>query len=249
MTSRDQNPIAQRLLAARRGGPRVRAEDGVPADAAAAYAVQEATLAQLGRATAWKVGAKTARDEPTCAPLPASGVLASGASLAGPEWQLRAIELEVAVRLGRDLPASDASDLARVSAALDAMLPAIEVVETRLADRQQGAPLLPLADLQSHGALVLGTPVPWRPDALDLRTLAARVTFDGAVAADTRGGHPTGELLPLLAWLAVHAAARGRPLRAGDIVTTGSCTGMQSAPAGAAVHGDIAGLGTVSLRF
>ncbi len=243
----DPRPLAQRLLQSRRGGPRVSAADAQLPDTAAAYAVQEAVLAELGPAPAWKVGAPGPAAEPSCSPLPASGLLQSGVRLDGAGWHLRGIELEVAVRLGRDLPAGDAEDPARVAAAIDALLPALEVVETRLVDRKDGAPLLPLADLQNHGALVLGQPVPWRP--LDLKTLATRVQFDGTTVADKVGGHTTGDVIALLAWLARHAAGRGRPLRAGDVVTTGSCTGMQVAPAGAAVAGDVAGLGRVTLQF
>ena len=49
--------IAARLLQARTGGSPVHGDECHVPDAAAAYAVQEATLATLGPATAWKVGA------------------------------------------------------------------------------------------------------------------------------------------------------------------------------------------------
>src|SRR5687768_14457374 len=42
--------------------------------------------------------------EPTCAPLPAAGLLPDGALLRGPAWRLRGIEVEVAFQLGADLP-------------------------------------------------------------------------------------------------------------------------------------------------
>ena len=119
-----------------------------------------ATLAALGPVRGWKVGAKNLAMEPTAAPLPASGLLATGCSLQGPAWQVRGIELEVAVRLGRDLAPSDAHLGAHeLQQAIDAVLPVIEVVETRLADWRQADPLAQLADLQSHGALVLGAGV------------------------------------------------------------------------------------------
>ena len=56
-------------------------------------------------------------------------------------------------------------------------------------------------------------------------------------------------MLPLLAWLARHARERGRPLRAGDVVTTGSCTGLLFAWEGARVQAEVEGVGRVELQF
>ena len=61
----------------------------------------------------------------------------------------------------------------------------------------------------------------------------------------TPGGHPKR----LLAWLANHAAARGHPLKAGMIITTGSHTGMIDAPPGATVDVRITNLGEARLTF
>lgn len=249
MTTTDPTAIASALLEARRlRRPAVRtwSLDGL----APAYEVQDRTLAVLGPATAWKVGAKGPGDEPACAPLPPAGVLRTGAVLAGADWVLRGIEAELALRLGRDLDAADETDPVRLSGAIDAALPALEVVETRLADWRASSPLDQLADLLSHGALVVGEPVPWRPDApLDVRTLRVTLAFDGQPVADARGGHPVGQVMPLLGWLARHARERGRPLRAGDIVTTGSCTGLLFAWEGAHVQATLEGVGAVDLTF
>lgn len=249
MPSTDPSVIAQALLQARqahRGTPRT----WTLHDQAAAYAVQDQTVAALGPVRAWKVGARSTDSEPGCAPLPAAGVVPTGAQLQGPQWQRRGIEVELAVRLGRDLDEDDEVDRARLAAAIDAGLPVIEVVETRLADWQASDPLDQLADLQSHGALVVGAPVPWRTASpVDLRTLRVTLAFDGQPVADARGGHSVGDVLPLLGWLAGHARRRGRPLQAGDIVTTGSCTGLLFAWENAHVQAVLDGVGPVELRF
>jgi 2-keto-4-pentenoate hydratase len=129
------------------------------------------------------------------------------------------------------------------------ILPAIEVVETRLAGWREADPTAKFADLQSHGALVLGAPSTVEPAALDLRGLEAYLAFDGQPVASTRGANPAGDIWRLLSWLAWHAVQRGHPLRAGQVVTTGSCTGMLFAPEGAHVVGEITGIGRVELRF
>ena len=244
----DPRPIAETLARAWHGADRLANGDVPVADAHQAYAVQNELIAKLGPVAGWKVGAASDQAEPNCAPLPASVVVAQGTALAVPARSMRGIELEVAVRLGTDLLPGDALlPPEAIARAIDAVLPAIEIVDTRLAEGR-GAPVpAKLADLQSHGALVLGAPVKVDPRSIDLRTLHTRVWFDGQPAADTTGGHPAPDILRLVAWLARHAQARGLPLRAGQVITTGSCTGLVMAPAGARIEGEVAGLGRVSL--
>jgi 2-keto-4-pentenoate hydratase len=241
---------AQRLLAAREQAAGVPFREILPADRAGAFAIQDATVATLGAIGGWKVGAKAIDAQPACAPLPASGILPTGAVLQGPRWRLRGVELEVAFRLGRDLdPQGRLLSRAEIAAAIDHVLPVIEVVETRLADWRQSDPLASLADLQSHGALVLGAPAAVAPETVDLRQLEAYLAFDGQAVASARGANPAADVWRLLAWLALHCSERGVPLRAGQIITTGSCTGMLFAPEGAAVLGQLAGIGQVELRL
>ena len=244
-------PLPAHLLAeAHRGGARVRWRDVLPEDRAGAYAIQDATLARLGPIGGWKVGSKGPKAETACAPLPASGLLASGVTLVGDAWRMRGVEVEVALRLGRDLDASDALlSPAELAAAVDAVLPVIEVVETRLADWAGSDALAQLADLQSHGALVMGATSTFSPAELDLRTVQAHLSFNGQVAAHTTGGNPAADLWRMFAWLARHCAQRGQPLRAGQMVTTGSCTGMLFAPQGAFVVAELHGIGRVELQL
>ena len=216
----------------------------LPLDRAGAYAIQDATLAGLGPTGGWKVGAKGPQFEPICAPLPASGVLQSGAPLTGEAWRLRGIEVELGLRVGRD-----PRGCANVLDAFDAVVPVIEVVETRLADWRTSNPLAQLADLQSHGALIVGEPLVTRLDDLDLRTLSASLSFDGTPVATTVGGNPAVDLARLLNWLVDHCAQRGTPLLPRQIVTTGSCTGMHFADECSLVQARIVGIGTVELSF
>ena len=182
----DPRLIAETLARAWNGADRL-ASSAVPvADASQAYAVQDELVARIGPVAGWKVGAASDQAEPNCAPLPASVVAAQGTPLAVPARSLRGIELEVAVRLGADLLPGDALlSPEAIVRAIDAVLPAIEIVDTRLAEGR-GAPVpAKLADLQSHGALVLGAPVKEDLHSIDLRALRARLWFDGQPAADT----------------------------------------------------------------
>jgi 2-keto-4-pentenoate hydratase len=249
-SSFDVHAAARRLAAVRKGGAAVQSQSVAPPDAASAWAVQDATLELIGPASGWKVGAKGPDVEPGAAPLPASGIYPSGASLIGPPWSMRGIEVEVAVRFGRDfVPGSPDVDLAQLQASIDCVLPAIEVVETRLADWRQSDPLAQLADLQTHGALVIGEPSSVKPADIDLRQVEAYLAFDGQPVASCRGANVAVDVWRLLTWLAWHAAQRGRPLRAGDVVTTGSCSGMLYAGEGTHVLADLKGIGSIEIRF
>lgn len=242
--------LAARLLEARANGTRIAPGDDGPADAAEAHAVQDAVTRALGPLGGWKVGAKGPDREPTCAPLPAAGILASPASLTDGAWRARGIETEVAVRFAADLPGGP-HPLAReaVLSAVGEVMCAIEVVETRLIDFPRSAPLHMLADSSAHGALVLGAARPFDARWLDAGSLAARQWFDDREVASSTGGNPALDLARLLVWVAREAAARGLPIRAGQVVTTGSCTGMQFAPTAARVRGAITGLGDCTLAF
>ncbi|MBT2326382.1 2-oxopent-4-enoate hydratase [Variovorax paradoxus] len=242
--------VAHALCLARRDGRRVPSALLQPADRGEAYAIQDATLAALGPIGGWKVGARGLGEEPTCAPLPAEGLLPDGALLKGPAWRLRGIEVEVGFQLGIDLPARAApytrEDLAW---AVESVLPVIEVVETRLADWLGAGSQAQLADLLSHGALVLGRCQPFEPVWFDLRQLEAELRFDAQIVAHTVGEHPSPDAGSLLAWLANHCSARGVALKAGQVITSGSCTGLLFASAGTAVSVEIRGLAPLSVFF
>ena len=242
--------VARALCLARRDGRRVPPALLQPVDPGQAYAIQDATLAALGPVGGWKVGARGPGEEPTCAPLPAEGLLPDGALLQGSAWRLRGIEVEVGFRLGADLPPRAAAytreDLAH---AIESVLPVIEVVETRLADWLGAGSQAQLADLLNHGALVLGRQQPFEAAWFDLGQVEAELRFDDQIVAHTVGGHPSPDAGSLLAWLANHCAARGAGLQAGQVVTSGSCTGLVFASEGTAVRVEIGGLSPLGVSF
>jgi 2-keto-4-pentenoate hydratase len=225
----------------------------VPADDAEAFAVQDAVADALRwfdaeRASAWKVGAAGRDAMPNAAPLPPSRVRTSPATFAAGSFRTIGIEGEIAFQL-RSAPSPEA--IARDPAALDAaigeLLVTIEVVEPRYADVAAAGPTLRLADQGLHGALVIGSGVPWRE--VDWHSLVARLRCDGSLVKETRGGHPLGDLRFLLAWLAGHAAGRGRALMAGDVVTAGTWTGLVEAAPGQTIEVEFPGIGKATAHF
>jgi 2-keto-4-pentenoate hydratase len=238
------------LSRARRDGRRVLSALLQSRNRGEAYAIQDATLAVIGPIGGWKVGALGPGQEPICAPLPAAGLVPSGAALRGSAWHLRGTEAEVAFRLGADLPPR-AWPYTRdeVARAIESVLPVIEVAETRLADWLDADPSALVADLLCHGGLVLGEPEAFDAAWFDLKRTEVVMRFDEQVVAHTIGEHTHPDVGGLLVWLANHCMARGAGLRAGQIVTTGSCTGMLFASQGTAVHVEVAGLAPLRVFF
>lgn len=220
-----------------------------PADIAATYAIQDATVKALGAVGGWKVGAAKPDAEPACAPLPAAGIMASPVTLKSADYGLLGIESEIGFKLGRDLPPR-AAPYTRddVLAAVVSLHPVIELVDTRYADMKAQEPLSVLADLQSHAGLVVG-PARTHDLAIDQTRQAVTQSFDGKPVVERVGGNTAGDVIRLLVWLANHAATRCGGLKAGQIVTSGSCTGMMRTTPGSAVRAEFPGLGAVEVRF
>jgi 2-keto-4-pentenoate hydratase len=177
------------------------------------------------------------------------GVHRSGVSLAATDFVRVGVECEIAVRLGRDLPPGSAPFTAdAVAEAIEAYLPAIEIVDDRYADWQTlGAPTL-VADDFFAAACVLGKPVP-RPAAPDLLGVVGRALINGVEAGQGTGADVLGHPHHALAWLANHLAADGKGLRAGEIVLTGSLVKTLWLEAGDSVVMELSGLGDVAATF
>ncbi len=245
------NDAAQLLLGARRSGVPLRElpEEVAPTSVEEAYAIQDAIARILGGVAGWKVGSKGPQQEPSCAPLFAAGIRHSGCTFLPRDCRLRGVEGEIAVRLNRDLPQRQADyTAAEVVAAIGEVLPAIEVVDSRFADMKQQDAFSLLADSLSNAGLVLGQ----AGEGLLPRDPAqqhAEIFFNQRRMAGGAGGNTAGDLVRLLVWLANHVAKRAGGLRAGEVVTTGSWTGMLFTEPHAHVKAVLAGCGEVELTF
>jgi 2-keto-4-pentenoate hydratase len=255
--TQDHDPsedVVQALLRAREGGPA--ADDAALAGRVGsleqAYAIQESVVARLdGNAVPryWKSGAPTRSDPLRHAPLPAAGVRKSGASVADLPLRHRWIEAEVALRIGREVTADDARALNVETAQrfVDAMSVSIEVVDSRWAAARDAAPLLRVADLLVHGALVLGEFVPFQARDWAQQECQVRIgAGDWQVFRGSLGIADPAWVLP--EWLR-HATRHGAPVPAGTVVTCGTWCGLLEAQAGDAVEVQFPGIGAARLQF
>jgi 2-keto-4-pentenoate hydratase len=156
------------------------------------------------------------------------------------------IEPEVAFVLGRPLrgPGVTAHE---ALAAVDFVLPALEIVDSRIEDWKIGL-LDTIADNASSGALVLGS-TPTAIADVDLRLAGAVMTKNGAVAGTGAGGAVLGSPLRALVWLANTVGARGVTLETGQVVLPGAVCAMVPVAPGDTVTATFAGLGSVTATF
>ncbi len=248
MSSGSSGSIADLLLAARRQGVPIAIPDGsAEPSIAEAYAIQDAVVAQCGGIGGWKVGAASPAAEPLCAPLPASLIFHSPAQLPAEAYGRLGIEAEIAFRITANLPLRDLPyNRSEVIACVGAVCAAIEVVDSRWQAWPRIGAGWQLADHSANGALIHGSGIfAWHD--LDLSIQPVRLLIDDRPAIEAIGGNTAGDPVRLLVWVANHAARRGHPLKAGDVVTTGSCTGMSFAEPGSRVRAELHGIGEVEL--
>jgi len=231
-----------------------------PADEAEGYQIQRALhdllLPHVGPLVGYKIGCTSQVmqdymqiDHPCAGGVFQKVVHDSGAKLAASDYVRVGVECEIAVRLKRDLAASEEPFTAEwVGEAVEDYHPAIEIVDDRYVKWEtMGAPTLIADDFFGAGC-VLGTAVT-RSAALDLKTVAGRVLVNGEEAGKGTGADVLGHPHNALAWLANHLAAEGKGLHAGQLVLTGSLVKTLWLKAGDKVRMELDGLGVVEAEF
>src|ERR1700688_4119962 len=231
-----------------------------PATEADGYLIQDAVhellAADVGARVGYKIGC-TSAGMPQYLDIPhpcgggvfAKGVHDSGVSLNTKDFIRVGVECEIAVRLARDLAATEGPFTAEwVAEAIDAYYPVIEIVDDRYVNWEtMGAPTLVADDFFAAGC-VLGEAVP-RSAAPDLLEVIGRALINGKEVGQGTGADVLGHPHNALAWLANYLAADGKGLRAGEIVLTGSLVKTVWLNAGERVVMKLAGLGNVSATF
>jgi 2-oxopent-4-enoate/cis-2-oxohex-4-enoate hydratase len=174
-------------------------------------------------------------------------ILESGCTVAMDDLIAPKIESEICVRLGRDLagPGVAATD---VLEAADAVRASFEICDARIIDWKCPYPDF-FADNGFSARIVLGG-VGWVPiadvDLLNERVVLAR---DGEPFAEGRGEMALGSPVNAVAWLADKLAERGRSLRSGDVVMTGTLTPIAPIERGSVYRAEFSTLGVVESRF
>lgn len=228
-----------------------------PDDIEAAYAIQctltERRIAGGERLVGRKIGltskavqAQLGVDQPDFGALFADMEVTSGGVCDTRALIRPRIEAEVALVLDRDLD-FECPTAAELLRAVGFALPALEIVDSRIADWDIGI-VDTIADNGSSARFVLGFE-PRRLDAVDLSTAGMVMLRNGDPVSVGSGAACLGHPINAALWLARTLVREGAPLRAGDVVLTGALGPMCDARAGDRFEARIGGFNPVSVEF
>jgi len=163
------------------------------------------------------------------------------------------VEAELAFRLARDIDVpEDEITLGFVRESVDVALPALEIVDSRIAGWQIGFTDT-VADCASSALFVVGTDA--RPltapgvDGCEPVEVEMSLTINGDVRSSGNGAACLGDPLKALRWLAVQAARFGDPLRAGHLVLSGALGPFVPFEPGDRVEASISGFAPLRVEF
>ena len=214
---------------------------------------------RLGREGAgWKIGA--ASDEIRRAeglPSPSPGrfyrdtIFANGVAL-GPEIfiNFRNVECEFAFQLGRDFDVRDEPySQAAVADGIESLFPALEIGDTVFLDWYGASGYFgSCLDNGGGAAFIEGTKISeWR--SIDLIHAGMDLYLNEFYIKSGRGSAAMGHPVTSLTWMINWARSHGRSVAAGEVVSTGTCTGHCFAAPGDVVSADYGALGFVQVEF
>jgi 2-keto-4-pentenoate hydratase len=187
-------------------------------------------------------------DQPAGGAIFARTVHPSPATIRLADFMHLGLEFELGVRLGDDLPAAGTPYTREsVAGAVAACMPAFELIEDRGADYGDLDAASILTDKCWCGGVVLGQEVAdWQ--RLDLTSAPVELLWNGEVVDRGVTGAAMGHPFEGLAWLANLLASRGRGMKAGEIVITGSALRTRFPEAGDEITYRIGGLGEATVR-
>ena len=184
-------------------------------------------------------------DQPDFGELTSTMVIPNGGSVPMHRTILARAEGEIAFRLARDLAGDVGPD--DVLAATDSVVACFEIVDSRIRDwkiRIEDT----VADNASSCFFVVGEPAA-RPRDVDLVGCCMTLEKNGEVVGTGTGAATLGSPLSAVAWLANTLGRFGRPLRAGEIILSGSLGPLVPVVRGDRMKVAIEGLGSATVSF
>jgi 2-keto-4-pentenoate hydratase len=252
--------IAERLVAARRSASPLADFPGpLPTDLDTAYAIQGAGIALWPDTVAgWKVGRVGAQweeqfgEDRLVGPIFGAAIRQAYAdkTLEFPVYEngFAAVEAEFIFRLNADAPAAKKSWTAEEAIDLDLdLLVGIETAGSPLASINILGPGAIVSDFGNNAGLIVGSRIAdWR--RRELHSLVAEVWIDGRSVGQGGAASLPGGPLAGLAFALARCARLGRPLKAGDLISSGATTGIHDIHAGQSASVRFGADGEISCR-
>lgn len=156
------------------------------------------------------------------------------------------VEAEVAIVMDRDLN-TDLPSFAEFFSSVAYTLPAIEIVDCVIKDWRLSL-VDTVADNASAARYVLGNQ-PMRLGSIELQKIDMQLWVNHSVVAVGHGSTCMGHPLRAAYWLARTLSESGQPLKAGEVILSGSLGPMVSVRKGDVIHAQLGHLGFVNCQF
>jgi len=188
-------------------------------------------------------------DHPLAGAIYESSISQGPGHIALTDFQRLGVEFEIAVKLSSDLVnIGRPHTIDTVSAAVDSIAPAFELVEDRNADYDALDACGLIAENCWNAGVILGDFIE-QFDLVYLPMLETRLTIDGYAQDKAKAGDVMGHPFSVVAWVADLLISQGKQLEAGMIVMTGSSMRTRF-PATDTNYGfSVQGVGTVDLHI
>jgi 2-keto-4-pentenoate hydratase len=256
----DAKGVAAEFVKARRSAGFFTQYPGTkPQDLDSAYRCQDEAISLWGEpVSGWKVGwipeplSQKYGAQRLVGPIFAPSVQRSAGTevVATPVFAsgFAAIEAEFVVQIARDAPANVTEWTAETARRfVKSMYIGIEIASSPLQNINDYGPAVVASDFGNNAGLVLGAEITdWQTRPLD--SLLCETRIDGAVVGRGSAAAVSGGPLAALAFALRVNARRGRPLKAGDFVSTGAATGVHSIAAGQSAEAIFTGVGSLRCR-
>ena len=228
-------PLIKKLIKARLTGSMVDSEESEQIEnLETAYQIQEKVLEGLGNGSVfWKVGStseeaqkKLGTDEPGSCRVPEKYCFQNGDQIPIFDTHDVWVEGEFGLRLGSELPTRDqAYSRSEVISAIDGAAAALELVGSRFRSGIANSGRYNVtADCGANIALCIGE-IATLSKTSALKDNPAELYVNEKKVASGSGKKALGDPINVMVWLANQQRRRGG-LRAGSVVSTGTCTGL-----------------------
>ena len=159
-----------------------------------------------------------------------------------------AIEAEFVFQLSKDAPANVAEWTTETARRfVRTMFIGIEIASSPLLNINDYGPAVVASDFGNNAGLLLGAEVAdWQTRSLESMNCETRI--EGTVVGRGNAAAVSGGPLAALAFALRCNARRGRPLRAGEYISTGAATGVHAIAAGQSAEAIFTGLGSLRCR-
>jgi len=257
----DAKRVAAEFVKARRSaGSFMKYPGAQPPDLAAAYRCQDEAIALWNEAiVGWKVGWIP---EPYSTKYGAQRLVgpifskmkhcaSAGGTQDMPVFAqgFAAVEAEFVFQLAKDAPANVTDWTAETARRfVRTMYVGIEIASSPLQNINDHGPAVVASDFGNNAGLLLGAEVPdWQ--ARPLESMNCETHIDGSIVGRGNAAAVSGGPLAALAFALRCNAQRGRPLRAGDYISTGAATGVHPIGAGQRAEAIFTGIGSLKCRI